>query len=85
MFNTGTQVGVMSNVFGAGYPPKFIPSFTWGGSEGMVEHEPEKALETARRVMARRKKEMSNAYEKLFRHIFKMTQSERNQFIKNRT
>lgn len=29
-FNTGTVVGVCCNIFGAGFPPKFIPSFTWG-------------------------------------------------------
>ncbi|MFQ5825202.1 MAG: transferase, partial [bacterium] len=79
MFNTGTVVGVMSNVFGAGYPPKFIPSFAWGGSEGFVKYEVEKALETARRVMVRRNIEMSPAYNKLFRHIFDLTQLERDQ------
>ena len=34
MFNTGTVVGFSSNIFGAGFPPPFLPSFTWGGSEG---------------------------------------------------
>ena len=29
MFNTGTIVGVASNVFGEGFPPKFVPSFSW--------------------------------------------------------
>jgi UDP-N-acetylglucosamine diphosphorylase / glucose-1-phosphate thymidylyltransferase / UDP-N-acetylgalactosamine diphosphorylase / glucosamine-1-phosphate N-acetyltransferase / galactosamine-1-phosphate N-acetyltransferase len=29
-FNTGTVVGVCCNIFQAGFPPKFIPSFTWG-------------------------------------------------------
>ena len=29
-FNTGTVVGVCCNIFGAEFPPKFIPSFTWG-------------------------------------------------------
>lgn len=29
-FNTGTTVGVCCNVFEAGFPPKHIPSFTWG-------------------------------------------------------
>ncbi|MFQ5865804.1 MAG: transferase, partial [bacterium] len=77
MFNTGTVVGVMSNVFGAGFPPRFIPSFVWGGHDGFVEHELEKALETARRVMARRRIEMSSAYERLLRLIFDLTQSER--------
>ncbi len=77
MFNTGTVVGVMSNVFGAGFPPKFIPSFSWGGGEGFVEHELEKALETARLVMRRRGVEMSSAYERLFRNLFELTKPER--------
>jgi UDP-N-acetylglucosamine diphosphorylase/glucosamine-1-phosphate N-acetyltransferase len=77
MFNTGTVVGVMSNVFGGGYPPKFIPSFSWGGSEGLVEYELEKALETARRVMGRRKKQLTPAQERVLREVFRMTAAER--------
>lgn len=30
MLNTGTVIGVNSNVFGSGFPPKYIPSFSWG-------------------------------------------------------
>jgi UDP-N-acetylglucosamine diphosphorylase/glucosamine-1-phosphate N-acetyltransferase len=77
MFNTGTVVGVMSNVFGAGYPDKFIPSFTWGGIESMETYEIDKALEVARRVMARRKMALSPAQEKMLRRVFEMTASER--------
>lgn len=29
-FNTGTVVGVCCNVFGEGFPPKFVADFTWG-------------------------------------------------------
>ena len=29
-FNTGTVVGICCNVFGEGFPPKFISDFTWG-------------------------------------------------------
>ncbi len=29
-FNTGTVVGVCCNVFGEGFPPKFVNDFTWG-------------------------------------------------------
>ena len=54
MFNTGTTVGVAANIFGGGYPPKFIPSFSWGGAEGFRTHDPSRALETAARVLARR-------------------------------
>ena len=77
MFNTGSVVGVMSNVLGAGFTPKFIPSFTWGGIEKMEVYDGEKALETARRVMKRRNVEMSAAQEKMLREVFVITEKER--------
>jgi len=77
MFNTGTVVGAMSNIYGGGFPPKNIPSFAWGGSDGFVEHELEKALETARIVMARRGVEMTAVYEKMIRDIFNLTKAGR--------
>ena len=80
MFNTGTVVGFASNVFGTGFPPKFIPSFAWGGAASFVEHRIDKAIETARKVMARRKIELTPAYEKMMRHIFEMTKPERADF-----
>ena len=33
MINTGSVIGVNSNVFGEGFPPKYIPSFSWGNGE----------------------------------------------------
>ncbi len=77
MFNTGTVVGVMSNVFGAGYPDKFIPSFTWGGVESSETYALDKALEVARRVMARRRQNLTSAQEAVLRHAFEITRSER--------
>jgi len=77
MFNTGTVVGAMSNIFGADFPPKFLPSFVWGGAGGLNEHELEKALATARTVMARRDVEISSAYEQLIRYIYGVTKGER--------
>ena len=41
--NTGTVIGVGSNVFGTGLTPKYIPNFSWG-SEGVKRYEFEKAL-----------------------------------------
>ncbi len=55
MFNTGTIVGVCCNIFGAGMPPKFVPSFSWGGADGLQAYDFEKAQQVARTVMARRK------------------------------
>ena len=69
-FNTGTVVGTSSNVFGNGMPAKYIPSFSWGdGNSGNGEYQADKAVETARKVMARRKIKMSAAYEAMFRSL----------------
>ncbi len=77
MFNTGTVVGVSSNVFGSGFPPKSIPSFAWGGAEGLSTYDLDKALEVARRVMGRRKIELSGVEEKVLRTVFAETGKER--------
>lgn len=71
MFNTGTVVGVCANVFGGGFPPKHIPSFAWGGSEGIIEHSVAKALDTARRVMARRHRELTMQEAAILGHVHK--------------
>ena len=54
MLNTGTMVGVGSNIFGAHFPPKFIPSFSWGSGTNFMEHDFIKFCSTAEKVMARR-------------------------------
>jgi len=77
MFDTGSVVGVACNVYGAKIPPKYLPSFSWGSEGKFVEHQIEKCLETARRVMARRDVVMSAAYEKVFREVFAATLAER--------
>lgn len=77
MFNTGTVVGVACNVFGGGYPPKYIPSFSWGGSESLATYDVDRAIEVARRVMARRKRTMDKSEELLFHTIFQQTANQR--------
>jgi len=77
MFNTGTVVGVCANIFGAGFPPKFIPSFSWGGASGLTTYEFSKGLEVAKRVMARRNVRLGARDEKLFKTIFDLTKEER--------
>jgi hypothetical protein len=77
MINTGTVVGFSCNLFGSGFPPKYIPSFSWGGSESMTTFDLERSLETAKRVMLRRNKIMSEPEEKLIRKVFDLTQKER--------
>lgn len=69
MFNTGTVVGVSSNIYGGGFPPKFIPSLHWGGSEGFVEYKLDKAIETADKMMERRLIKLSDEEQMIFAYI----------------
>lgn len=82
MFNTGTVVGVSANIYGGSFPEKFIPSFTWGGSEGLTEYRLERALETANRMLQRRAKTLSAEEVKMYTHIFERTKEQRDMFAK---
>lgn len=73
MFNTGTVVGVGANIFGGGFPPTHIPSFTWGGAEGMETYRLDKMFETAQRVFERRHLNLEVEDKKILEHIFETT------------
>lgn len=73
MFNTGTVVGVSANIFGAGFPRNFIPSFSWGGSSGTTTYQTNKAFEVAEIVMKRRGIEFSEADRKILERVFEET------------
>ncbi|MEZ5007434.1 MAG: GlmU family protein [Chitinophagales bacterium] len=73
MFNTGTVAGVAANIFGAGFPNKFIPSFSWGGCDGFSTFRLEKAYEMAKNMMDRRGIEFTAEHKAVFKHIFKET------------
>lgn len=78
MFNTGTIVGIASNIFGFGFPPKYVPSFSWGAAgETFTTFNIDQAIEMARRVMARRSILLLEEEEQLFRTIFAITAEER--------
>jgi len=77
MFNTGTVAGISCNLFGSGYMPKYIPSFSWGGPFGLAEYDIEKALKTAKAAMKRRNVAMTKEYESSFRNAFALTANER--------
>jgi len=79
MFNTGTVVGVAANVFGGGFPPKFIPSFSWGGAEGFETFRLEKAFEVAERVMKRRNIPFTDTDKKEMEFIFNTSKALRNE------
>jgi UDP-N-acetylglucosamine diphosphorylase/glucosamine-1-phosphate N-acetyltransferase len=74
MFNTGTVVGVNANVYGAGYPPNHVPSFSWGLDTTYIL---DKAVATADRAMRRRQSHLSDADRKILEHIFRHTAATR--------
>jgi UDP-N-acetylglucosamine diphosphorylase/glucosamine-1-phosphate N-acetyltransferase len=73
MFNTGTVVGVSTNIFGSGFPRNFIPSFSWGGSAGFTTYSIPKAFETAEIVMSRRHVELTDEDKAILQHVFELT------------
>lgn len=73
MFNTGTVVGVSANIFGAGFPRNFVPSFSWGGAAGFTTYVTKKAFETAKLVMGRRNIEFDEKEAAILEHVFEET------------
>ena len=77
MFNTGTVVGVSTNIFGSGFPRNFVPSFSWGGASGFTTYLTSKAFQTAKIVMSRRHVDFSEEDAKILEHIFEVTKKYR--------
>ncbi len=72
-FNTGTTVGVNVNIFGSGFPRNFIPSFSWGGAQGVKDYNFEKAISVAEKVMARRGVKLTDSYVTMLRAVRDIT------------
>ncbi len=77
MFNTGTVVGVSANIFGAGFPRNFVPSYSWGGASGFSTYITSKAFQTAKIVMARRNVEFTDQDAAILTHVFEETKKYR--------
>ncbi len=73
MLNTGTVVGVSSNLFGSGFPRQFVHSFMWGGFNGLRKYNLKKAIQVAEIVYARRGLEFDKVEKDIFDEIFHMT------------
>jgi UDP-N-acetylglucosamine diphosphorylase/glucosamine-1-phosphate N-acetyltransferase len=84
LLNTGTIIGTMAVLMATGEPlPKYIPPFGWylkgSVSKGFGLN---KLLQTARISMSRRKVEMSEQEEALFRYLFELTTEGRMSLIR---
>lgn len=70
MFNTASTTGVFVNVFQAGFPDKFLPSFSWGQAD--IKYDFDKAVEAANAMMERRTRFLSEEEIEIFRHLYEM-------------
>ncbi|MCK9399578.1 MAG: GlmU family protein [Bacteroidales bacterium] len=73
MFNTGTVVGINTNIFGAGYQRNFVPSFIWGGAGGYKAYHIDRAVSVAKKVYERRNLEFNQIEEDILRDIYNLT------------
>nr|WP_294893800.1 putative sugar nucleotidyl transferase [uncultured Pedobacter sp.] len=77
MFNTGTVVGVGTNVFGPGFPRNYIADFSWGGSHGFEVYSLNKMFETVTKVFERRGKMFDEIERNILTNIFNNTEEYR--------
>lgn len=77
MFNTGTVVGVSANIYGAGFPRNFIPSYSWGGASGVTTYKIEKVFEVAEVVMKRRNVAFDQVEKNILTKVFELTDNYR--------
>lgn len=71
IFNTGTVIGVGCIIFGTGFPPRFVPSFHWGGTDKLTRYPIKPTLETAAAVMKRRQRDLTDAEVEVLHWIYK--------------
>ncbi len=75
-FNSGTITGICCNIYHSGLLPKFIPSFTWGGDRnnstiGSIQQ----AINTARTMMLRRNKILTDIEIEIMKLEYESTKS----------
>ncbi len=73
MFNTGTVVGVNTNIYGHGLQRNFIPSFSWGGTTGFKEYKINEAIKVAERMHQRRELEFTDIERDILQTIYNLS------------
>lgn len=68
-FATGSIVGFSANLFMSAHIPKFVPSFAWYTDTCREVYDAQRGLDVVRKVMARRKVEMTPAQERLYLYV----------------
>jgi hydroxyethylthiazole kinase-like sugar kinase family protein len=83
LINTGTMIGMMSNILGAGcLLPKVVPSFIMFMDDKFFKTGIKQQLGAAHTAMGRRTVELSEAEEALLRFLFNHLREERMELIR---
>ena len=83
VINTGTMIGMMSNILGVGHLlPKSVPSFGMFMEGKLFKAGLKRLTETAKTAMGRRKVEMLPEEEELLKFLFDLTKEERMEAVK---
>lgn len=71
-FNTGTFVGIASNIFGQGLTPKYLPDFTWGFAQ---RYSFEKAIEHIANWKKLKQQDLTSGDIQILDHLYKQTKA----------
>jgi UDP-N-acetylglucosamine diphosphorylase/glucosamine-1-phosphate N-acetyltransferase len=77
LLNTGTVIGAASNLFGGRMPPLYVPPFSWGAGEDLVEYEVDRFFATAEAAMRRRQVELTAGMRQVLQRASERGRSER--------
>ena len=69
-FNTATVVGICANLFGQGFPRNFIPSFSYGGAQGIKTFNFSKAIESINSMMERKSISLTKEDQAILNFLF---------------
>lgn len=72
-FNTATVVGIACNIFGYGFPRNFIPSFSYGGPQGLKTFLLDKAIEAIQGMMDRKSITLDQSDKAIIQTVFDHT------------
>ena len=73
VINSGSIFGVNCNILSRDFPPKFVDSFSWVGSNVIQRYNLEKAYQAMKKMMARRDVAFTDAYANLMKQLFEQS------------
>jgi UDP-N-acetylglucosamine diphosphorylase/glucosamine-1-phosphate N-acetyltransferase len=71
LLNTGTVIGAGSNLYGVVMPPTYVPPFSWGTGDQLVEYRLDKFLQVAERSMSRRGIDLTSSMREQLGHAWR--------------